>query len=83
MQVIAYLDFNGPDNISNDAKNAVVTCSLVAAAAAGIVGIATDGAAAAATAQPAFIACMKAKGVEELDKYSVAFRTASGWTDYS
>lgn len=83
MEVEAFLDFTGPDNISDDARNAVSTCALVAAAAAGIAAIATDGAAAAAAAQPAFIACMKVKGVEELDKYSVTFRTAAGWTDWA
>ena len=83
MEVEAFLDFNGPDDISTDARNAVGTCALVAAASAGIVAIATDGAATAAAAQTAFVACLKVKGVQELDKYSVTFRTASQWTDWA
>lgn len=81
MEVEAFLDFNGPDNITNDAKNAVGTCSLVAVASAGVVAVATDGAAAAA--ETSFIACMKVKAVQELDKYSVTFRTSAGWTDWA
>lgn len=83
MEVEAFLDFNGPDNITDDIKNAVGTCALVGAAAAGIAGIVTDGAAAAAAAQTAFIACMKVKGVQELDKFHVSFRTSSHWTDWA
>jgi hypothetical protein len=82
-EVEAFLDFNGPDDITADARNAVATCALVGAAAAGVIGIATDGAGAAAAAQAAFIACMKVKGIQELDKYSVTFRTAGGWTDWA
>lgn len=83
MEVEAFLDFDGPDDISDDAKNALGTCALVAAAAGGVIGVATDGAATAAAAQTAFLGCMEAKGAQELDKYSVAFRTTSGWTDWA
>ena len=80
IEVEAFLDFNGPDDIGQDVKNAVGTCALVAAAAAGVVGALTDGAAAVPAAKAAFIKCMQAKGVQELDKYSVTFRTDSHWT---
>lgn len=83
MEVEVFLDFTGPDDLSADARNAVGTCALVAAAAAGVAAIATNGAAVAAAAGPAFSACMAAKGVQEEDKYSVAFRTAAGWTDWA
>jgi hypothetical protein len=80
VEVEAFLDFNGPDDIVEDAKNAVIDCALVAAAAGGAVGFATDGALVVAAAQTAFLACLGAKGVAELDKYSVSFRTDSHWT---
>jgi hypothetical protein len=83
MEVEAFLDFNGPDNVTEDAKNAVGNCALVAAAAAGVVSIVTDGAGAAAAAQTAFITCLKAKAIQEADKYSVSFRTATHWTDWA
>lgn len=82
MEVEGFLNFNGPDHLDQDAVKAVEDCAEVGAAAAGVLTIATDGAAAVAAAEPAFIACLKVKGVQELDKYSVAFKTHSHWTDY-
>lgn len=79
--VEAFLDFNGPDDITDDARAALNQCALVGATAAGIAAIATDGAGAAQAAQTAFIACMKVKGVAELDKYNVTFRTQTHWVD--
>lgn len=80
IEVEAFLDFNGPDDIGEDAKKAVGECALVAAASAGVVGVATDGAGAAAAAKAALLTCLGAKGVAEIDKYEVAFRTDSHWT---
>lgn len=83
MEVEAFLDFNGPDDLTQDAKDALVTCALVGAASAGVVGAITDGAGAAAAAQTAFVQCLEVKGVQELDKFSVSFRTESHWTDWA
>jgi len=82
MNVEAFLDFSGPDDLGGDIKNAVGECALVAAAAAAVVGIATDGAGAVAAAQPAFVACMEAKGIQEADKISITFRTVGSWSDW-
>lgn len=82
MEVEAFLVFNGPDNLASDAINATGQCAIVAAGAAGVVGIATSGTAAVAAAQPAFISCMKIKGIQEFSKYSVDFTTTSHWTDW-
>lgn len=83
MEVEAFLDFTGPDNLEKDIHKAIVDCAIAAAVGAAVAGVVTDGAGAAAGAQTAFVTCLKLKGVQELDKYSVAFRTESHWTDWS
>lgn len=80
IEVEAFLEFNGPDDVGEDAKNAIGVCAVVAAAAAGAIGVATDGAAALPAAKFAFIKCLEAKGIAELDKYTVNFNTDSHWT---
>jgi len=81
-EVEAFLDFNGPDDVSGDVKNAAVDCALVGVAAAGVIGIITDGAGVAAAAQVAFISCLKVKGIQEADKFSISYRNAGGFTDW-
>lgn len=83
MEVEAFFDVTGPDNLGDDVKNAAGTCMLVAAAAAGVVGAATDGIGAVPAAKAAFVGCMKAKGVQELDKYSITYRSNAGWSEWA
>lgn len=82
MEVEGYFDFEGPDNLGDDVKKAVSDCALVAVAAGGVIGAITDGAGAVPAAQTAFLACMKVKGIQELDKYSISYRSSAGWSDW-
>ena len=82
-EVEAFLDATGPDNIVQDAINAVGVCIVVAAATAAIAGAATDGVAVAATAQIAFTQCLEAKKVQETDKFSLSYRSGGGWTNWA
>jgi len=86
MEVEAFLEIYGPDDLNADAHSAVASCLNVAVAAAVAaipIGIATDGAGCVAAAMDAFTTCLEAKGIEELAKYSCEFKTDAGWTDWA
>ncbi len=86
MEVEAFLEFYGPDDLTADIHSAINTC-LTAAIAAGIaaipIGVATDGAGCVAAAMGAFGACIATKGIAEFEKYSCQFTTDSYWTDWA
>ncbi|WP_338911904.1 hypothetical protein [Mycetohabitans rhizoxinica] len=86
LEVEGFLDFYGPDDLAEDAKQAAAECAAGAIATAIGTTIATEGAgaaAAAAAAEEAFIGCMKQKVQDEAGKFSVKYRAETHWTDWS
>jgi hypothetical protein len=82
MQVHASLITSGPADLSAEAKNASITCAVVAGVAAAGGGVASGGSAAATAAKVAFSGCMTAKGYQIADEYQLRVETVSGWTDW-
>ncbi|WP_323074080.1 hypothetical protein [Mycetohabitans endofungorum] len=86
LEVEGFLDFYGPDDLAEDAKQAAAECAAAAIATAIGTTIATEGAGAAAAvaaAEEAFIGCMKQKVQDEAGKFSVKYRADTHWTDWS
>lgn len=83
MEVEMFLQVDGPSNLSDAAKQAVVECTAVGAAAAVGAGVYSGGTAALAAGKVAFEACIGTKAADVANEFSISVPTQSHWTDWS